>query len=64
MTELIVYSVLFCAVLAHLILASVLYRKINADSTLDIHQKNHWRIRALIFPGYFWFAYRKFSSGR
>lgn len=59
MIELILYSILFVAILAHLVLASVIYKKINADPSLSFHQKNQWRLRALIFPAYYWFAFRK-----
>lgn len=59
MTELLVHTILLIAVLAHLVLASVMYKKINADPSLSFHQKNQWRLRALIFPAYYWFAFRK-----
>lgn len=59
MTELIIYGILLIAVLAHLIFASLLYKKINADPNLGFHEKNDWRLKALIFPAYFWFAFKK-----
>ena len=59
MTELIIYSLLLLGVLAHLIFASLLYKKINADTHLDFHEKNEWRLKALIFPAYYWFAFKR-----
>ncbi|WP_209332732.1 hypothetical protein [Lunatimonas salinarum] len=59
MTELIIYSVLLLAIIAHLVLASIMYKEINADTSLSFHEKNQWRLRALIFPAYFWFAFQK-----
>ncbi|MCC5937554.1 MAG: hypothetical protein JJU34_09740 [Lunatimonas sp.] len=59
MTELIVYSLLFLAIIAHLVLASIMYKRINAHPSLSFHEKNRWRLRALIFPAYFWFAFQK-----
>jgi hypothetical protein len=58
MIELIIYSLLLLAVLTHLIVASLLYKKINADQALDFQEKNNWRLKALIFPAYFWFTFR------
>lgn len=59
MTELIIYSLLLLGVLAHLIFASLLYKKINADPHLGFQEKNDWRLKALIFPAYFLFAFKK-----
>ncbi|SHN20334.1 hypothetical protein SAMN04488057_11090 [Cyclobacterium lianum] len=62
MNELIIYSILLLMVLTHLILASLLYRKINRDKQLSFHEKNDWRLRALVFPAYYWFAYKKHKA--
>ncbi len=59
MTELIIYSLLFIALLAHLVMAMALYGKIKRSKKLSFHQKNNWRLKALIFPAYYWFAFSK-----
>ncbi|MBD3630409.1 hypothetical protein [Cyclobacterium sp.] len=62
MNELILYSVLLLLVLTHLVLASLLYRKINKNTRLSFHEKNDWRLKALIFPAYYWFQYKKHKA--
>nr|MBI1229065.1 hypothetical protein [Cytophagales bacterium] len=59
MTELFIYSVLLVGVLTHLIFAALLYKKINADPHLGFHEKNEWRLKALVFPAYFWFVFKR-----
>lgn len=59
MTELLIYSILLIAVLAHLGMTILMYKKINSNKTLSFHEKNQWRLRALVFPAYYWFAFQK-----
>ncbi|WP_114747690.1 hypothetical protein [Pleomorphovibrio marinus] len=58
MTELILYSLLLLALLAHITFAMVFYRKINKNKTLSFREKNDWRLKALIFPAYYWFVFK------
>jgi hypothetical protein len=58
MTELIIYSILLIALLAHLGMAMALYVKINRSKALSFHEKNNWRLKALLLPVYYWFAFR------
>jgi hypothetical protein len=59
MNELIIYAVIFAALIGHSILAGKMYRSVHQDSSLSIREKNDWKLKALIFPGYFWFQYKK-----
>jgi hypothetical protein len=59
MKELIVYSLLLFLVLAHLVMASLFYRHINNNKSLSFNEKNDWRLKALIFPAYYWICYKK-----
>lgn len=59
MTELVIYAVIFAALIGHCLLAGKMYRTVHQDSTLSIREKNDWKLKALIFPGYFWYQYQK-----
>lgn len=58
MTELIVYAVLFLALIGHCLLAGKMYRAVHENQTLSIQEKNDWKLKALIFPVYFWKQYQ------
>ncbi len=59
MLELISYSVLLLALLAHAVAAWKMYGVINSDQSLNFKEKNDWKLKALIFPAYFWKRYQK-----
>lgn len=59
MTELIIYAVLFLLLIGHTLLASKMYREVHENDTLSIQEKNDWKLKALVFPGYFWGRYKK-----
>ncbi len=59
MTELILYAVALLLVLVHLLMASLFYRHINNNPRLSFHEKNDWRLKALVFPAYYWFRYKR-----
>jgi hypothetical protein len=59
MNELIIYLVLFAVVAGHCLLAGKMYRTVHQDTSLNIKEKNFWKLRALIFPGLYWFHYRR-----
>lgn len=59
MNELILYSAALLLVLVHLLMASLFYRHINNNPSLSFHEKNDWRLKALVFPAYFWFRYKR-----
>lgn len=59
MNELIIYAVIFAALIGHSILAGKMYSSVHQDTNLSIREKNDWKLKALIFPGYFWFQYKK-----
>ena len=58
MNELIIYAFLFLALIGHTLLASKMYRTVHEDKTLSVQEKNDWKLKALIFPGYFWGKYK------
>ena len=59
MNELIIYSVLLFLVLSHLVMASLFYTQISKNERLSFHEKNAWRLKALIFPIGYWFLFKK-----
>jgi hypothetical protein len=58
MTELIIYAVLFLALIGHCLMAGKMYRAVHENQTLSIQKKNEWKLKALIFPAYFWKQYQ------
>ena len=64
MKELIIYLVLLLAILGHLVVASKMYKEVNADKGSNFKQKNDWKLKALIFPALYWFYYRKEKKKR
>jgi hypothetical protein len=59
MRELILYALIFLALLAHCLLAGKLYRIIHQDDSLSLREKNQWKLKALIFPAVFWHYYHQ-----
>jgi hypothetical protein len=59
MEELLIYAGLFLLLLGHTLLAGKMYRAVHANSHLSIREKNDWKLKALIFPAYYWFQYQK-----
>jgi hypothetical protein len=59
MTELIIYAVIFLLLIAHTLFAARMYKTVHEDKTLSLQEKNDWKLKALIFPGYFWGQYQK-----
>lgn len=62
MQELVIYAIVFALLIGHCLLAGKMYRVVHEDNSLSIKEKNEWKLKALIFPGYFWFQYRKTKS--
>jgi hypothetical protein len=58
MTELIIYAILFLALIGHCLLAGKMYRAVHENQTLSVQEKNDWKLKALIFPVYFWKQYQ------
>lgn len=59
MTELIIYALVFLALIGHCLLAGKMYREVHEDASLGLNKKNDWKLKALVFPVYF---YRKYKS--
>ena len=64
MTELIIYALLFSMLIGHTLLASKMYRSVHANDTLSLKEKNDWKLKALIFPGYYWGKYKNNISDK
>ncbi|MEB2779415.1 hypothetical protein U3A58_03340 [Algoriphagus sp. C2-6-M1] len=62
MTELIIYAVVFVLLIVHCLFAGKMYRAVHEDAGLNLTEKNDWKLKALIFPAYFWGQYRKVKS--
>jgi hypothetical protein len=62
MTELIIYAVIFVLLIGHCLMAGKMYRAVHANPSLTLHQKNDWKLKALIFPVYFWGKYKEVKS--
>lgn len=59
MTELLVYALIFLLLFGHAIMASMMYSTVHRDETLSFKEKNDWKLKALIFPVYYWGQYKK-----
>ncbi|MDN3669426.1 hypothetical protein QWY93_08795 [Echinicola jeungdonensis] len=59
MTSLVIYSFLFLAIFAHAMMASMMYRRIHGNEELPPAEKNAWKLKALVFPAYYWGQYKK-----
>lgn len=59
MNELILYAVIFVLLIGHCLLAGKMYRTVHQDPALSFKEKNDWKLKALVFPGFFWFQYMK-----
>ena len=59
MEELIIYTGLLLALLAHSTAASKMYKTVNSDQDLSFKEKNDWKLKALVFPVFFWRLYQK-----
>lgn len=64
MTELIIYAFLFIALIGHTLMASKMYRTVHADESLNLKEKNDWKLKALIFPGYFFGKYKRHKTSK
>lgn len=64
MNEIVLYALLFLALLGHTLLAGKLYRKIHKDPDFSFSEKNQWKLKALIFPALFWFYFHQEKKRR
>ncbi len=62
MTELIIYALLFATLLGHCLFANIMYRAVDKEPSLKVKEKNDWKIKALVFPAYFWGKYKQRKS--
>lgn len=59
MIELIIYAIIFLLLIAHALMAGKMYRTVHEDTTLSIKEKNDWKLKALVFPIYYWGKYKE-----
>lgn len=59
MTELIIYAIIFLLLIAHTLMAAKMYKAVHENNALSLQEKNNWKLKALIFPGYFWGKYKE-----
>jgi hypothetical protein len=59
MNELIIYAIVFVLLIGHCLLAGKMYRAVHQDAGLSFNEKNDWKLKSLIFPGFFWWQYQK-----
>ena len=59
MTELVIYAVLFLMLIGHTLLAGKMYKTVHENDKLSIQEKNDWKLKALIFPIFFWGRYKR-----
>ncbi|QDH78901.1 hypothetical protein FKX85_07565 [Echinicola soli] len=59
MTTLIIYAIIFLLLFGHAIMASMMYSKVHKDESLHIREKNDWKLKALVFPAYYWGMYKR-----
>jgi hypothetical protein len=64
MTELIIYALLFLMLIGHTLMASKMYRVVHADESLSLKEKNDWKLKALIFPGYFFGKFKGHKASK
>ncbi|AGA77851.1 hypothetical protein [Echinicola vietnamensis] len=58
MTELIIYAIIFLLLFGHATMASMMYSQVHKNTSLSIKEKNDWKLKALIFPIYYWGQYK------
>jgi hypothetical protein len=58
MNELIIYAVIFLLLIGHTGMAAKMYKTVHEDQSLCLKEKNEWKLKALIFPVYFWSKYK------
>jgi hypothetical protein len=59
MTELLIYASIFLLLIAHTLMAAKMYKAVHENKALSLQDRNEWKLKALIFPGYFWSRYKR-----
>jgi hypothetical protein len=59
MIELIIYALIFLALIGHVIMAFRMYMTVHQNKNLAMEEKNSWKLKALLFPAYYWPIYKK-----
>ena len=59
MLELIIYALVFLALIGHIIMAFRMYMAVHHNKALPMQERNSWKLKALVFPAYYWPLYKK-----
>jgi len=59
MIELVLYALIFLALIGHIVMAFRMYMAVHTNKNISIHQRNEWKVKALVFPAYYWPLYKK-----
>ena len=59
MIELVIYAIIFLALIGHVIMAFRMYMTVHQNKSLPMEEKNAWKLKALLFPAYYWPIYKK-----
>ncbi|HLT06255.1 MAG TPA: hypothetical protein VK014_01945 [Cyclobacteriaceae bacterium] len=59
MLELVIYAVIFLALIGHILMAFRMYMAVHTNKTMPMREKNAWKVKALVFPAYYWPQYKK-----
>lgn len=61
MSELVLYALVFLALIFHVIMAFRMYLTVHHNDKLTLTEKNSWKLKALVFPAYYWPLYKKIT---
>ncbi|HLW19166.1 MAG TPA: hypothetical protein VKX33_02520 [Cyclobacteriaceae bacterium] len=59
MTELAMYALIFLALIGHTVMAFRMYMAVHSNKSLPLQKRNEWKLKALIFPAFYWPLYKK-----
>jgi hypothetical protein len=59
MTEFIIYAILFLMLIGHTLMAGKMYKAVHENDSLGVQDKNDWKLKALLFPIYYWGRYKR-----
>ena len=59
MFELLIYALIFLALIGHVVMAFRMYWAVHTNKSLSMRDKNDWKLKALTFPLYYWSKYKQ-----
>lgn len=61
MLELTIYGLVFVALMGHILMAFKMYMAVHRNRMLPMRERNAWKVKALVFPAYYWPLYKKLT---